>query len=397
MLDLLYICFMVNRLTYNKLQYALQNFPAVAILGARQIGKSTIARQLAASYPDSVYLDLEDSAHLDKLKDPRSFFENNLGKLVVIDEIQRMPELYSHLRPSIDKQRVPGRFLILGSASPQLVKGVSESLAGRVHFIDLDPINISEATAHGISQDTHWFRGGFPTALVAANDELMQLWLDDFISTYVERDLSWLFGRDFSRSIMRSLWAMIAHNNGTIWNASSYSRSLGVSVPTIKSYVELLEAGFILRLLPAWYINAEKRLVKSPKIYLRDTGLLHRMCRIARFADLFDHPVIGGSWEGYVVEQVWQHKSRDLDMYYYRTQNGAECDIVLVRGIVPLACIEIKVNNMPHVTEGYYNCTKDLKTKHNFILTPSSDTYPYYGAKVCGLQNFLSEFLPAIG
>jgi predicted AAA+ superfamily ATPase len=162
---------------------------------------------------------------------------------------------------------------------------------------------------------------------------------------------------------MRSLWAMIAHNNGTIWNASTYSRSLGVSVPTIKSYVELLEAGFVVRLLPAWYVNAEKRLIKSPKIYLRDTGLLHRMCRISRFDDLFNHPVIGGSWEGYVVEQVHQHKSRDLDMYYYRTQNGAECDIVLVRGIVPVACIEIKINNSPHITEGYFNCIKDLKTR----------------------------------
>jgi uncharacterized protein len=387
---------MINRVAYSKIQYALQHFPAVTILGARQIGKSTIARAIASDYPNSVYLDLEDASDIDKINDAQGFLEKNKDRLVIIDEIQRMPQLYSALRPSIDKHRIPGRFLILGSASPQLVKGVSETLAGRVRFINLDPINLTEAATHGISQDTHWFRGGFPNALVAADNTLMHDWMDDFISTYIERDLSWLFGRDFSRNVMRNFWGMIAHNNGSIWSASAYSNSLGVSAPTVKSYAEFLEAGFLLRLLPAWYLNAGKRLVKSPKIYWRDTGLLHRMCRISEFTDLFSHPVVGGSWEGYVVEQISQHKSRDLDMYYYRTQNGAECDILLVKSIKPIACIEVKLTNTPHVTKGFFNCIGDLKTKQNFIVTQSSGTYPYYGATVCNLASFLNEFLPAI-
>jgi len=388
---------MINRIAYKKIQYALENFPAVTILGARQIGKSTIAKAIAIDYPDSVYLDLEDASDIDKLADAQGFLEKNSNRLVIIDEIQRMPQLYTALRPSIDKHRVPGRFLILGSASPLLVKGVSETLAGRVRFIDLDPVNLTEATQYGISQDLNWFRGGFPVALTATSDEWMQDWIDDFISTYIERDLRWLFGRDFSRNVMRNFWGMTAHNNGSIWNASNYSRSLGVSSPTVKSYAELLEAGFLIRLLPAWYVNAGKRLVKSPKLYWRDTGLLHRMCRIGRFEDLFGHPVVGGSWEGYVIEQVVQHKNRDLDMYFYRTQNGAECDIVLVKGIKPVACIEIKLSNSPNITEGYFNCIADLKTKQNFIITPFSDTYPYFGATVCNLKAFLNDFLPTIG
>ncbi len=387
---------MINRIAHSKIQYALQHFPAVTILGARQIGKSTIARAIAMDYPNSVYLDLEDTSDMDKLNDAQGFLERNTNNLVIIDEIQRMPQLYPILRPSIDKHRVPGRFLILGSASPLLIKGVSETLAGRVRFINLDPVNHLEANTFGVTQDMHWFRGGFPSALTAPNNELMHDWMDDFISTYIERDLSWLFGRDFSRNVMRNFWGITAHNNGSIWNASTYSRSLGVSSPTVKSYVELLEAGFIIRLLPAWYLNAGKRLVKSPKIYWRDSGLLHRMCRINEFSDLFGHPVVGGSWEGYVVEQIAQLKNRDLDMYYYRTQNGAECDIVLVKSIKPVACIEIKISNTPQVTKGFYTCIDDLKTKQNFIVTPSSDTYPNYGATVCGLSTFLDNFLPGI-
>jgi predicted AAA+ superfamily ATPase len=260
--------------------------------------------------------------------------------------------------------------------------------------VHLDPVNHTEALQHGLNMQQHWFRGGFPMALTAESDQLSASWLDNFISTYIERDLSWLFGRDFSRSVMRNFWGIAAHNNGTIWNASSYSRSLGVSVPTVKSYAELLEGGFLLRLLPAWYLNAEKRLIKSPKIYWRDSGLVHRICRVTNYNQLFEHPVVGGSWEGYVVEQIAQHKHPDLDMYYYRTQNGAECDVVLTRSIKPVACIEIKLNNLPKLSEGYFKCIDDLRTKHNYIVTPEGITSPYYGATACSLPVFLKEFLP---
>ncbi len=388
---------MINRITYNNIAYGLQHFPAVALLGARQIGKSTLAKQICANTPGSIYLDMEDPSVVQKIIDIPAFLDLHIDKLVIIDEIQRLPILYSILRPAIDKKRIPGRFLILGSASPELIRGASETLAGRVHYIELNPINISEAAAFGLSQEMHWFRGGFPAALTASTETISNIWLDDFISTYIERDVSWIFGRQFSRNIMRNFWGMLAHSNGNIWNASEYSRSLGITSPTVKLYTEILEAGFLLRLLPAWYVNATKRMVKSPKVYWRDTGLLHRLSRLNTFTDLAEHPVVGGSWEGYVVEQIAQHKNRDLDMYYYRTQNGSECDIVLVKSIKPIACIEIKLSNTPTVTAGYFNCIADLKTKKNFIITPTSDTYPYYGATVCNLRHFLDEVLPVFG
>jgi uncharacterized protein len=387
---------MIKRLLYNDILYALANSPAVVILGPRQVGKSTIASMVADQYPNSQKIDLEIPSDREKLSDAQSFFENNFDKLIVIDEIQRLPQLFEILRPMIDMHRVSGRFLVTGSASPHLVKGVSESLAGRSKYIYLNPINLAEALQSDIPWKTHWFRGGFPLSIIASTDQLAQDWLDDFITSYIERDLAGILGHGFLQGTMRNLWSMVAHSNGNVWNASVYSRSLGVTMPTIKNYIELLEAAFIIRQLPAWFVNTKKRLIKSPKIYFRDSGILHRLCRIHQYRDLFGHPVAGSSWEGYVIEQIAQLKPRELDVYYYRTQNGAECDLLLVNGIMPIACIEIKISSTPKVTKGFYECISDLGTKKNYVVTPASDTYENFGITICSLQNFVSQILPKL-
>jgi predicted AAA+ superfamily ATPase len=250
----------------------------------------------------------------------------------------------------IDEDRTPGRFILLGSASPSLVKGVSESLAGRISYMELTGTGLIELPANE-DYKKHWFRGGFPNALLA-EDEESKAWLDDFIRSYIERDFGHLFGVDLSPVTLHNFWSMLAHSNGNIWNAEVFARSLGVSSPTVIRYLTFLEGGYITRRLHPWFVNAKKRLVRSPKVYIRDTGILHRLLNISDYDSLLGHPGVGGSWEGYVIEQIYQLKPPGIELFYYRTQAGAECDLVLVKGITPLACIEIKLSNTPTVSKG---------------------------------------------
>ena len=384
---------MIIRNLEAEIQRKLNKSPAIAILGPRQVGKTTLVKRLDTAKLEVVYLDMENPQDQHKLQDAYAYLSRYEDALVIIDECQLMPALFSILRPLIDENRMAGRFILLGSASPLLVKGVSESLAGRISYTELTPVGLTELPEN-ISSIVHWFRGGFPEALLAENSEDSIEWLDDFIKSYVERDLATLFGVTLSAVTLRNFWSMLAHSNGNLLNNEVFARSLGVSAPTVAKYLDFLEGGYMVRRLQPWFVNAKKRLVKSPKTYIRDTGILHRLLNIPSFDSLLGHPVAGSSWEGYVIEQIYQCKPNYTALFFYRTQAGAECDLVLVQGIIPVACIEIKLSNAPVVSKGFLNCVEDLQPKYKFIITPQSETYPSGGGvTVTSLKAFLKNNL----
>ena len=389
---------MIRRDLITHINVLLTEFPAVALLGLRQVGKTTLAKEIADTQPQkAIYFDLEDDADLNRLKDPGFIFTQYQDNCIVLDEVQRMPELFTQLRPAIDKHRKPGRFILTGSASPTLVKGVSESLAGRIAFTELAPINLPEAINSKINQQKHWFRGGFPLALTASNDEAFRRWAENFIRTYVERDLSFLFGVSLSEKIIRNFLYMLAAQQGGIWNAESYARALGVNGHTVKRYLEFLEGAFLIRQLNAWYVNTTKRLVKAPKIYLRDSGLLHTLNRVPSAKQLPLQLIVGASWEGYVIEQVSQLKPEHIDLYYYRTHNGAECDLLLVSGLHPVMAIEIKFSSNPSLSKGFYTVMDDLKLEKGFVIVPEGEPYQLdEKVEVGSLLHFLREILPRL-
>ncbi len=389
---------MIARRLQPDILKSLRAFPSVALLGARQTGKTTLAKEVArAVRNESIYLDLENPIDSEKLHDPYTFLDDNKRKLIVLDEAQRMPELFAILRSLIDGYRKPGRFLLLGSASPQLVRGVSESLAGRIFTAQLHPINLLECTDR-IPMRRHWLRGGFPDMLTSRSDALFAQRMDSFITTFIERDLQNLFGVSFTTSVMRRFWQMLAHANGGIWNAQTYARSLGITAPTVLRYLDYLEGAFMVRKLPAFAVNARKRLLKAPKVYVCDTGVMHRFVRIQRFDDLSGHPVIGSSWETYVVEQIAQLKPAHLELFYYRTQDGAEADIVLVKAGIPVCSIEIKLSKAPALSKGFHHSIADLETKTNFVIIPEGESYRASpNIKVSGLEEFLGIHLPKVG
>ncbi len=387
---------MIKRLIYKDLTENIFQFPAVALLGPRQVGKTTLAKQLIGTIDKpSLYLDLEKPQDQQKLKDAYTFLDYNKDKFVIIDEVQTMPELFQILRPLIDEHRVPARFLLLGSASPTLRKGVSETLAGRIAYEELAQINLLELEDLGIGYEKHWFRGGFPEGLLANTDKSSQRWLDQFIRSYLERDFDFIFGVDFSKNTLRNLWLMLAHLNGGILNIETIARSLGLTGPTVARYLDYMEAAFITYRLKAWYVNGKKRLVKSPKIYLRSTGITHKLLGINAYEDLFGNPCVGASWESYVIEQLHALKCSDTDLYYYRTHGGSEVDIVIVRSQKPLACVEIKLSNTPNISKGLRECIEDLGTKNNYVITPSADIFAVDDSiTICNITEFLKDIYP---
>lgn len=388
---------MIERELHKEILSLLKNFPAVAILGARQVGKTTLAKQIAVKEKRPfLYLDLENPLDVRKLDDPYTFLTENKNSFIVIDEVQTIPSLFSILRSVIDENRKNGRFILLGSASPDLVKGVSESLAGRIAYRELSPVNYKEI-AETIPKNKHWLRGGFPLALLSKTDKGATEWLNGFAKSYIERDLSKLFGVEFSSSVISRLLSMLSHINGSVWNAEMIARSLGVTAPTVNRYIDFLEAAFLILRLPPFFINTRKRLVKAPKIYIRDSGLLHSLSSVQTLIQLKGHPVVGASWEGYIVEQVKQLKPPGTELYYYRTQAGAEYDMVIAKGIKPLACIEVKLNNAPVITKGNYQSLSDLKTKKNFVVVPDIEQYKTKeGIIICNVDTFISEYLPEL-
>ena len=390
----------IKRIYQDKLFLLLNQFPIVGLLGPRQSGKTTIAKmvqkQMKGKQP--VYFDLESPTDFRKFYDPELFLQDYEDTCVIIDEVQRLPELFPLLRSLVDKKRKPARFLLLGSASPDLVKGVSESLAGRISYLEAHPFHILELADKKNILQKHWFRGGFPDAWLAKNDDYHFQWVDGFVRTFVERDLNTLFGTTFSPQTMFRLWRMLAHYHGDIWNAQSFAKGLDISPTTVNRYVDFLEGAFMLRKLQPYYVNSKKRLVKAPKVYLRDSGILHYLLDIQNFKTLKAHPSVGYSWEGYVIEQIVSTLPRTVQPFYYRTHNGSEIDLVLVKGIKPVATIEIKNTLSPTISRGMLESIKDLKAKNNFIVTPQESlSYPLSKSiVVSGLKQFLSKYITEI-
>lgn len=388
---------MITRTLQADISRLLKAFPAVCILGPRQVGKTTLAKTLAGTFKKAaLYLDLENPLDQRKLADPFTFLTDNADWCIILDEIQVMPHLFAVLRSVIDASRRNGKFILLGSASPQLVKGVSESLAGRIAYRELTPLNILELP-ESIGKNKHWLRGGFPSSLLNRTEAMATEWMNGFIRSYIERDLTVLFGVEFTAGITTKLLSMLAHTHGQVWNAEMISRSIGITGPTVNRYVEFLQGAYLIHKLQPFHINTKKRLVKAPKIYIRDSGMLHAISNIDKMNALLGHPLAGNSWEGYVVEQVLQAMPAGLQLYYYRTQAGAECDMVITRGIHAVASIEVKLNNAPSITKGYYQSIYDLKTKKNFVVVPDVESYKTANdILICNITDFIKTHLPKL-
>ena len=369
----------------------MQAFPVVGILGPRQCGKTTLARQLMNESADEfIYIDCEHPRDLARISDPVLFFENNMHKCIVIDEIQMQPGLFPVLRSIIDQDRRPGKFVILGSASPDLIHDSSESLAGRISYKELYPFNYLEVSGN---INDHWFRGGYPDAFLQNDEELRQEWYLNFIKTYIERDLPSL-GLDSSASLLARFWKMLATMHGNVINKSNLSKSISLSFPTITKYLNFLEETFLINQLQPFHVNLKKRLVKSPKIYLRDSGILHHQLGITHFDSLQAHSYLGVSWEGYIIEQIKHLLPLGYELFFYRTHEGTEMDLLICRSGTPWAGIEIKYTSSPKISKSLSIAVEDLQTKHNYIIIPTKDNYQLRkDITVCGLKEFLERLV----
>jgi predicted AAA+ superfamily ATPase len=358
---------MFQRKSALEIRHQLGLSPAVAILGARQIGKTTLAKQIAAEFPDSIYLDLENAQARAKLDQADVFFEANRHRLVVLDEIQNAPELFSTMRGEIDADRRPGRFLILGSASFKLLQQ-SQSLAGRLALVDMAPLLLSEVHQSFEDIQTLWVRGGFPGSYTAPQDDASWLWRDAFVRHFLHSDLPAL-GINVEPELMRRFWRMVAHLHGQLFNASSIAASLGVSSPTVTRYLDHLVQSLMLRRLEPYHANLGKRLVKSPKIYVRDSGLLHYLLGMRNVHDLMGHPNTGASWEGFCIEQICNHLPTGASVSFYRTAAGAELDVVVETGRETTG-FKIKFSSAPKVSKGFWQACEDIGVHKAYVMAP---------------------------
>jgi uncharacterized protein len=365
----------INRTIIQTIERKLKTAPVVAILGPRQCGKTTLAHAIISEISHSVYLDLERGSDLNKLQDPEMFFTLNDDRLICLDEIQRVPELFPEMRSKIDRNGNNGQFLVLGSASPELLQQTSETLAGRIAFVELTPFllsEISDDSENDVSRSL-WLRGGFPRSYLSETDMDSYEWRLDFIRTFLERDIPQL-GINIPRLRLERFWQMCAHMHGQLLNRTRLGESLGVSHHTINNYVALLEKTYMLRVLQPYYANVKKRLIKSPKIYIRDSGIVHALLSVATHNDLLGHPVYGASWEGFVMENIISALP-GWSPYFYRSVAGAEIDLVLERGRQRLA-IEIKASTAPKVSRGFWNSLADLSIETAYVIAPVDSSYP---------------------
>jgi uncharacterized protein len=367
---------MIKRDLAPALQASLRQFPVVALVGPRQVGKTTLARTLVRKTEQAVYLDMERPSDAARLADAELYLEPLANRLVILDEVQRRPDLFPLLRSLVDAKRKNGRFLLLGSASPDLSRQAAESLAGRIVYHELSPFTMNEVAAATPDKLTQlWHRGGFPGSFLASSNARALAWREAFIDTHLQRDLPAL-GVRIPATALRRFWEMLAHYHGQLWNASKIAGSLGVSAPTAKHYLDTLEDTFMLRQLPPFAANLKKRLVKSPKIYLRDSGLLHALLRIGSHDDLLSHPVAGASWEGWVIEQALAACGTDTGASFFRTAAGAEIDLVLERPRGTRIALEIKRTLAPRPSKGFWSGIADIKPDAAFVVYPGKARYP---------------------
>jgi len=367
---------MYQRHLLTRLQEDLRDFPAVALLGPRQTGKTTLARALAKERP-SLYLDLESPTDRAKLADPETFLYRHLDRLVILDEVHRAPALFPVLRGIIDHGRQTGRrhglFLLLGSAGLELLAQAGETLAGRIAFSELGPFHLGEVGPEHTAR--LWLRGGFPESWVARSDQASHRWRQQFIRTFLERDIPMSAPR-LPPETLRRMWTILAHLQGSLLNVAELARGLGLDVRTTNRYLDLLVGTLLVRRLPPWHANVGKRLVKSPKIYVRDCGLVHALLGLPTEDALLGHPVVGGSWEGFVIEQVAAVCPPDVTCYFYRTAAGAEIDLLLAWPDGRLWALEIKRSAAAKVSRGFYLACDDLQPSQRYVLHPGSDTWP---------------------
>jgi hypothetical protein len=366
---------MFERHLYPLLLDELRHTPAVALLGPRQVGKTTLALEAARAQP-SLYLDLESERDRAKLAQPELYLAGHLDKLVILDEVHRTPELFPVLRGLIDRARRQGRragqYLLLGSASLDLLKQ-SESLAGRIAYLELGSLLVTETGA--AQQDRLWLRGGFPESLLAPSDARSLRWRQNFIRAYLERDIP-LFGPRIAADTLRRFWTMLAHAQGSLLNVAQLARNLGVDAKTAHAYLDLLCALLLVRRLPPWHANAGKRLVKSPKVYVRDSGLVHALLDIENFDSLLSHMVVGASWEGFVIENLLACAAPQAQGFFYRTSAGAEIDLLLHWPDGTLWAIEIKRSLAPKLERGFHIACADLKPQRKLVIYPGDESIP---------------------
>lgn len=376
---------------------ALKRSASVALMGPRQIGKTTIALNISESKP-SIYLDLENRLDLEKVKDFKSFHDANRENLIILDEVQKLPELFMELRGIIDQERRKvnryGLFLFLGSASMDLLQQSGESLAGRISYIELYPIDILEYAGDNIEEmNVLWLRGGFPESLLAGSDPDSIEWRFDFIKTYLERDIP-QFGPRIPAATLERFWTMLAHNQGSVLNAAHLARNLEVSGVTISRYLDLMTDLLLVRRLRPWTANIGKRLIRSPKIYLRDSGITHALLNIGDYNSLLGHPVVGGSWEGFVIEHILGVVPSRTQSFYYGSPGGAEIDLILEFAGGEKWAIEIKRNSAPKLSKGFHIACEDIKPDRKFVVYSGKDTFSMgEGITAISLFSLMTEVL----
>jgi len=364
---------MITRTGETELIRFLKYFPAVGMIGPRQCGKSTLALSFLKTKKDSIYLDLENPDDRAKLANPTLFFSEQRRSLICLDEVQFMPNLFPVLRSIIDRNKRNGQFILLGSASPELLRQSSETLAGRIHYMELSPFRLSEVKDVKNASSKLWLRGGFPKSFLAPKEDISFMWRKNFIRTFLERDLS-SFGVGASTEAMRKFWMMCAHLHGQTLNLSNFGSALGVTHPTVKSYVDIMTGTFMVQKLEPFKANIQKRLSKTPKIYLSDSGILHALLNIQTMNELLGHPVAGFSWEGFVLSQL-SHSLKGWEIFYVTTADQAEIDFILKRGKHVIA-IETKLSKAPTVSRGFYSLMKDLNIKEGYIVAPVEASFP---------------------
>ena len=383
---------MLTRRLAQRLTYLIDHYPAVCLIGPRQVGKTTLALDIAERRP-SVYLDLESVSDRARLADAEAYFADHENELVVLDEVHRVPELFQILRGVIDRGRrrgrKNGRFLLLGSAAIDLLKQSGESLAGRISFLELAPFDVLEIAARDL--DRLWVRGGFPSSFLADDDRVSLGWRRDFIRTYLERDIPQL-GPRLPAETLRRFWSMVAHSQAGLLNAASLARGLGVSGVTVASYLDLMVDLLLVRRLPAWHRNAGKRLVKAPKVYVRDTGLVHALLGLRDKEDLLGHPVAGQTWESMVIETLIAVAPDGTEASFYRTSAGAEIDLLLALPRGRLWAIEVKRSSAPKVERGFHLACADLKPQRQIVVHPGTERFSLgQGTEAVGLVALAKE------